>query len=41
MCEMLGYDLQISTVKLRLMAGHCEHGNVYLVAQRQEITSLL
>ena len=31
---MLGYELQISTVKQRLIAGHCEHGNVCLVVQK-------
>jgi hypothetical protein len=33
-CEMLGYDLQISTVTQRVVAGHCEHRNAYLVVQR-------
>jgi hypothetical protein len=30
---MLGYDLQLSTVTQRPMAGHCEHSNMYLLAQ--------
>ena len=28
-------DLQTSKVTQRVMAGQCEHGNVYLVEQRQ------
>jgi len=35
MCELLGYDLQTSTVTQRVIAAQCEHGNVYLVVQRQ------
>jgi len=31
---MLGYELQISIVTQRLMAGHCEHSNVCLVVQK-------
>ena len=30
---MLGYDLQISRVTERVMAGNCEQGNVCLVVQ--------
>jgi len=38
MCEMLGYDLQTSTGTQRPMASHWEHGNAYLVVQREEIS---
>jgi hypothetical protein len=31
---MLGYDLQISTVTQRVIAGHCVQGNVFWVVQR-------
>jgi len=31
---MLGYDLQISTVTGRLMADHCEQGNIHWAAQK-------
>ena len=31
---MLGYELQISTVTQRPMAGHCEESNICLVVQK-------
>jgi hypothetical protein len=31
--EMLGYDLQTSTVTQRVISAQCEHGNLYLVVE--------
>jgi hypothetical protein len=37
---ILRYNMPTSTLEQRLMAGHCEHGNVNLVAKTHDISFL-